>query len=521
MGRDANSRVFRPHCMRNELQMHSSRSSSTRRITVIGRDAALWLTVCTLKKALAPEAFEIIGVELPSRLREPDAYTTHPALEGLHRRLGVDENRLLAACGGVYHLGYNAVNFARAGEEFFIPHGDYGHVWDGIPFHKLWLSARRAGLSTDLCKFSLNAAAARQGRMLFPTAQTQAFQTTDYGYVLRAVDYVAFLRSLAVNAGTVVHASHNVDAKVGLGNQIDSIVLHDGTNLTSDLFIDASGDERALAKLQGEAAFLNWTDAYPFIDRVTLGVSPLEQLPAYSEVRALSVGVLTMSPLRELTSVTLTYDPKSVTANEAGDMALQLSGMLPTTRAVTSSLCLGRYASSWVGNLIRIGDAFASFDMVAAPGLYMVHAGLVHFISALQDQDLVRAQRQYNAQMDMIADASHVFQLAHYYLASDSIGPRWSAVKSREAPPLLRRRIQSYLSDADIQLEAGEGHRSSAWLGLFAGLHRYPPAIPELDKLMPEKVAKARLSRALKYIHSTAADLQSHDAYLEIHAPLT
>ena len=91
------------------------------------------------------------------------------------------------------------ISSTRAGATpaFLHAHGSHGTPIDGNAFFPYWVKARRAGLNVGLEHFSLTAAAARQGRLMLPDDESEAFGRSDYGYHLPAVAYVASLKALA------------------------------------------------------------------------------------------------------------------------------------------------------------------------------------------------------------------------------------------------------------------------------------------------------------------------------------
>ena len=64
--------------------------------------------------------------DLESWLREADIYPSLPALAAFHRRLGIDEARLLRAVRGACTLGQDFHNFSGGGSRFFHAYGPTG-----------------------------------------------------------------------------------------------------------------------------------------------------------------------------------------------------------------------------------------------------------------------------------------------------------------------------------------------------------------------------------------------------------
>jgi tryptophan halogenase len=120
-------------------------SRPIRSVAVVGRDIAAWMTALALQCAFGRQGVSVTVVELPSALRAVDAVIALPALEGLHRLLGLDESEVLAACSGVYALGQQFANWSRSRPPFVHAYDSQGAALRQVPFLHYWLKAAPKG----------------------------------------------------------------------------------------------------------------------------------------------------------------------------------------------------------------------------------------------------------------------------------------------------------------------------------------------------------------------------------------
>ena len=79
--------------------------SVVRDVVIVGRDAPLWLSACTLQVALAPAGVQVTVVELPPLTQPADVCISLPALEALHTRLRIHEAKLVTATRAAFAVG--------------------------------------------------------------------------------------------------------------------------------------------------------------------------------------------------------------------------------------------------------------------------------------------------------------------------------------------------------------------------------------------------------------------------------
>jgi tryptophan 7-halogenase len=484
-------------------------------VVIVGRDAPAWLAACVLHTALAPAGVRITVVELAGTATAADAYATLPALEPLHRRLRIDEGRLLAATRGAYTLGVHFVDATRQAPSFFHAYGSTGARIDDVEFLPHWLRARTLGLPVAWEDFCLTAAAAKHGRMLVPDPDIERHGFTDYGYHLPAIPYGAWLRQRAQRAGVrLVEACEAHVLRAVDGASIASIVLDGDRRVAGDFFIDASGDDALLMNAL-EVARDAWRDAFPADRLLVAHAAPLPAPPAYAEVRAGDTGWLALHPSQVCTHVVHAYS-----ADTPDDLALahaaRLAG-LELHSAHVRSTAPGRREDAWRGNCVAIGAAACAFDALHGVDLQAVQIGLVHLLPLFPvAADFTVERLEYNRNVRSAFERIRDYQSAHYAL-NRYAGAFWNRARLVPLGAELVRKIGVFRARGDVVHYEDESFDIADWQALLLGHGVIPDTWdPAADRTPPE-VVKGELLRILGFIRQKVESQRPHAQFLKLH----
>jgi len=482
-----------------------------RDVVIAGRDAPAWLAANVLHSALAPAGVRVTVIELPGTAGPADVYATLPALEPLHRRLRIDEGRLLGATRGAFTLGMNFVDTTRQAPSFFHAYGSTGARIDGVEFLPHWLKARQLGLPVSWEDFCLTAAAAKHGRMLVPDPDIERNGFTDYGYHLPAIPYAAWLRQRALRAGVETLAATALRVESADETTINTLVLDGERRVIGDFFIDASGTDACLMRALGVAGD-SWRDAFPADRLLVAHAAPLAAPPAYAEVRAAESGWLALHPSQVCTHVVHAF-----TSDSPDDVALanatRLAGLelhAPRIRALSP----GRRAVAWRGNCVAVGEAACAFDAIHGVDLQAVQIGLVHLlplfpVAGTCDVERVEYNRNVRAAFDRIRD----FQSAHYAL-NRYAGAFWNRARLTPLSAELVRKIGVFRARGDLVHYEDESFDIADWQSLLLG-HGVMPETwdPAADRTPPD-VVRGELLRILGFIRQKVESQRPHAQFL-------
>ena len=497
-------------------------SERVRKVVVVGRDAAAWLSALTLQlsfgRADPPLAVEL--VELPSRLREQDVFLTLPAQQAFHRLLGLDENRLLRTCAGLYSLGQRFSNWSGADEPFIHAYDSHGAAFGHVEFFQHWLKARARGLPVPLEDFSLGAAAAKQGRFVIFNESTEGFSKASYGYNLSAIGYLRALGKVALGAGLEhrVGELQSVDVESG---RVRSVALRDGRTVTGDLFVDASGVEGSLiGRLEEPGNFSSWRRWLP-CDRLMVASGPvLKPIPAFSQVSAFRAGWFGIFPLMDRSALIASYASDRIEDAEVMHTMSSLSGIRISGDAVADTIEPGARRQQWIGNCVALGDAAVAVEPLDAVQLHLLQTGLSWLVSLFPvDREAMPEASVYNAKMEAHATGVRDFQAAHYKLNRRFGEAFWDAAREQPASPTLERKLRLFAARGVVAMQEHETFQEENWTSIFAG-HRLLPTAwdPQVDKV-PEQEQIENFRRMLKFIAAEVQAMPSLQAHLDLNSP--
>jgi tryptophan 7-halogenase len=489
-------------------------SDVPREVTLVGRDAPMWLAACVLQQALAPAGVKITVVELPSRLQAADVYATLPALEPLHTRLKIDESKLIGVTRGAFTLGKRFVDTSGAAPAFFHAHGSHGARIEQKEFMSHWLRARKLGLQLALEDFCLTAAAAKHGRMLVTDSEIEAYGFTDYAYHLPAIAYGALLKFLALRRGVVVHQAREANAVLSANGEIAGVKLDGERRVDGDFFLDITGEEGQLISalsVQRES----WRSAF-VADRVLVACgAPIHPIPVYSEVRAWADGWVALYPTQVGTHVHAAYSSEFL----SDESALRAGASIARTAlhgAAVRSCEPGRRIVAWERNCVAIGQAACVFDPVHSVDLQAVQVGLVHLLHLFPVQADYEVERvEYNQNIRSAFERIRDFQSAHYFLNRFGSSPFWTRAREQLLSPELTHKIDTFRARGDVAYYEDETFMIDDWQALLIGHGVIPESYdPAVERTAPE-VMQRELGRVLSFIRAKVEEQPSHSDYLQ------
>ncbi len=486
-------------------------------VLIVGRDASAWLAACALSRALGPAGISVAVLELPSLLRPYDVYATLPPLEAFHQLLGLDEAELLRRCGGTYSLGQSFANFARNRPAFFHPYSSSGVSIDRLPFLQHWIKARKAGMNVPYEDFAINAVAAKQGRFFVADEEIMAFARADYGYHLRATPYIQTLRAIAEARGVTIIPGRLVDIRRDAqSGDITSLLLGDGREVEADLYIDATGTESLLL---GGAMQVEQT-AWPWFvcDRIlTAGASRLNTVPAYGQVRAMSDGYLTLSPLQDMTGISYAYFSNAVKDEEALQQAAVVTG-LRVSDATVDVHKAGMRNAFWVGNCVGLGEAACVADPIDNVTLHLTQLGLAFLIDLFPLTTASQPERdEYNANLREAFENIRDFQLTHNLLNGNVDMPYWDAVRGMPLPLRLAYRLEAFEARGLLPSYDNETFLPDSWAASFLGHGLMPRAFDPAVDLTPDQKAIQNVQHLLGTLRGHVEKMPTLQAYIANH----
>ncbi len=493
-----------------------------RKLVIVGRDAAAWLSALAMQLSFgrAGQDVDIELVELPSRLCAQDVFLTLPSQQAFHRLLGLDENRLLRACSGLYSLGQRFANWSGADDPFLHAYDSHGIAFSQVDFFQHWLKARAGGLAVPLEDFSLGAVAAKQGRFVIFNETTEAFSKATYGYHLDAISYLRAIGKVAIDAG-LKHTVGDIGGVTAENGSIRQIALSDGRSVSADLFIDASGPEACLIRhLEPHENVESWRHWLP-CDRLIVASGPaLNPVPAFSQISAWRAGWVGIFPLMNRSALIACYSSGATTDADAVQALVALSGMRPAGDVGMHAIAPGIRRRQWIGNCVAVGDTAVSVEPLDAVQLHLLHTGLSYLVSLFPvDAGGMPEASIFNAKMLAHARGVRDFQASHYKLNRRFGEAFWDAAREADVPESLAQKLRLFEARGVVAMQEHETFQEENWTSAFVGHRLLPKSFdPRADKV-PEQEQIASFQRMLRFIAKEVAAMPSLQAHLELNAP--
>lgn len=467
-------------------------SGGVRSVAVVGRDSAAWVIALGLRRALSGIGVKVSVVELPSALGPADMHATLPSLANLHGVLGLQEEALFVRCGAVPSLGQQFAGWSAA--PFVLGYDVSRPAINDVDFVQFWSLARRQGMRVAFEDFSLAAAAAKQGRIA--TARPgKAGQAPQPGYHLSAPAYAALLRQGCVAMGIEIRTSATIAAERD-GERVTAVALDDGGRVEADLFIDASGSERALI---GHDGFEPWSDAFPATHLFTGALPPLDPLPAHARIVAAPDGWGGLFPLQGMTAVA---------GHAAGEEAAHriAASLGPVRNLTVRRFTPGMLRRSWIGNVAAVGEAAVALERLDAGESQLLQVALSNLVALWPvDRDDMQEARDYDRAMASHAGNIRDFQQAHYRLC-DRPEPFWQAARAA-APSLdLAARLALFGARGIVSHRDDESYEPQLWAAMMIG-HGVIPAesAPAVDRTPPEEA----IGKIQQLLHVIAEEVRA------------
>lgn len=474
--------------------------SRPRQVVIVGRDAPLWLSAAAIRTALAAVGVEVTAIELPSRLGQASTYTTLPAIQALHTKLGLNEADLLRTTGGSFSLGWNIRR--EQAEPFFIAHGSYGAEIDHRDFFPYWVKAHRFGLQVALEQFSPTAMAARHGRMLAPDRQIERFGRTDYGYHLPAIPYAAMLKSLAIGRGVVAHHANTLSVERDPSSGwIKEVRLGTGTSVSGDLFVDASGGEAVLIGDALGVSTEDWRSFFPFDCVLTGRGKRHTPIPPYAE---LSLGAQSWTGFQARQHGTYIIHACSSAEERPSQARMTALGFEHHDLTVGSNVP-GIRTHAWDRNCVAIGAAACALDPLFDLELHATQLSVVHLLSLFPATIAAGPEpTEYNRATRSHFERLRDFQAALYLLAGYSTA----------APATVIQKLDIFRARGAFAPLEDETFAPDQWRALFVGMGIMPDSWPPaIDNTSPESM-KASFRNILGFVRDTVLQQPAHEDFL-------
>ncbi len=484
-------------------------ATSSNRYVIAGGGTAGWMSAATLAR-FVPPGTSITLVESDAIGTVGVGEATIPQFHLLHNALGIDERELMRATKASFKLGIAFDGWLREGHSYLHAFGPVGRSSGLMPFHQMWLRAKKAGFAKDPGAYSLNAVAARAGRM-------RRGQEMPYAYHFDAGLYAAFLRQYSEQRGVKrVEGKIAKAERTGETGDIAALTMADGTRIEGDFFIDCTGFRALLIEDTLEAGFDDWSHYLP-CDRAMAVPCELggDAIP-YTRSIARKAGWQWRIPLQHRIGNGLVYSSAHMSDDEASAALLDNLDGAPMVDPRPIRFTTGTRREHWKGNCLAVGLSAGFMEPLESTSIHLIQSAISRFLTVLPQGRAAQSTRDwFNEQARFEWERIRDFLILHYH-ANQRVGePFWDGVRTMDLPETLTAKLDQWRATGLIHREHEELFTQVGWFQVLAGQGVEAAGYNPLADSLPEADLRAMLDQTEAAIARTVTPMPRHHEFLQ------
>jgi tryptophan halogenase len=379
-----------------------------RRVVVCGAGQVGALAAVAVKRALPQSDVLVVGTPPDPEALADRAPTALPFSNRLHDRLGIAEERLVREAGATHRLVVRYNGWGGAGQAGVAPYGDAIDPNLRTRFARDWGGGPR-NASTTAPPGSLGEVLATEGRFQPPAAvePNSPLAALDYALRWNSGAYRNLLIGEAQRLG--VQYLEGAITAIGLreGGGIDAIGVGGASEgIDADLYLDCTGTGAALLSQLPEARWQTWQPYLP-IRGLQFGQPGGPALSLADSIELTPVGWRAELVGRDAT--------QHVLAMVEGTQQPAARAALGTEFGEFVAVDPGRTETAWIGNVVALGDAAATFEPLGWFNLDLAHRQLALLLELLPGRTPDPLERaEFNRRAGLMADRVRDLLGAHY-----------------------------------------------------------------------------------------------------------
>ena len=257
----------------------------------------------------------------------------------------------------------------------------------------------------------------------------------NHAFHIENVKLVGWLEKQCLAQGVVI-TDATVRAEKG-AEGIAALIAEDGTRYTADLYIDASGFRSELLGRELQEPFVDYTDSL-FCDRAVIGgwQRTNEPVHPYTTAETMDCGWAWQIEHETFINRGYVYSSKFISDEDARAELLRKNPKIPAERTRVVKFRSGRYARSWVGNVVAMGNSAGFVEPLEATALQVICVEASSLADSLADSlcdpppSMVKLYNRYNGdQWDDIRN----FLAVHYKFNTRLNTAFWQACRNDTA----------------------------------------------------------------------------------------
>jgi len=446
--------------------------------------------------------------------------STVPHIRYFNRTLGLDEADFMRRTRATFKLGIEFRNWARVGDAYLHPFGEFGRMIEGVRFHHHWLRMREAGDATGIAEYSYPVMAAKLGRFTPPIEDpASVLSTFSYAFQFDATLYAPYLREYAERRGVVRTEGKIVDVKLHPENGfIEAVILESGERIAGDLFIDCSGFRGVLIEQALRSGYEDWTHWLPCDRAVAAPCASVEEPVPYTRATAHTAGWQWRIPLQHRVGNGVVYSSQFMSDDEAAATLLQNLEGAPLAEPRFLRFTTGRRKRAWNRNCVAIGLAGGFLEPLESTSIHLIQVAITYLLELFPEGAVEPADsEEFNRLMDLEFERVRDFLVLHYHATERNDAPLWDYCRTMRVPESLAYKMEQFRARGHVVAYRDGLFLEPSWIAVYLGQRILPRRYDPLANSLSAAELERHLQGMRALIRRAAEATPRHAAFIDRH----
>lgn len=484
---------------------------------IVGGGTAGWISAAVLSHVLQNTGVTITLVESPDVPTVGVGEATIPSFVDLLSFLNISKQEFIAKTNATFKLAIKFVDWYQENHHYWHPFGKIGSKIDGKEFYQHWLKSHFNGEQFKFTNFSPAVMMAKEHRFYIPDPKKpNNLSSSAYALHFDAGLAAKFLAEYAQAKGVKCIKAHVDKVEQHPNGQIKTLQLNNGETLSSDFFIDCSGQRSLLLKQTLRVGFVDWQHYLPVNSAVVMQTEKMPSLAPYTQSIAHKNGWRWCIPLQNRTGNGFVFSKDFCDEQQAVDLLTSKVEGKAVTDPKIMRFTTGKSEKFWYKNCLAVGLSSGFLEPLESTGIHLIMRSILNFVQMLPDQNLSKVtQDEYNRLMNIEYDCIRDFIVLHYCTSQRTDSPFWQMWQNLAIPDSLQYKLDLFKSHGRLMHNDLDLFASDSWYAVLEGMGVKPNAYDHtVDASNYEKVQNI-LEQSERSLVNNIKPLLSHQAYID------